>query len=218
MDSTRYNPQVDDFFTRGCGRCALFETPQCRVHKWQEEMQLLRDILLDAGLTEERKWGNPCYTHDSKNIVMMGALKEFCSIGFFKGSLLPDPNQLLIAAGENTQASRQLRFTETKSIEKIKSQITAFVLEAIQLERDGKKVASKPVNEFPMPDELVQTFKESPTLEKAFYALTPGRQRGYLLHFSEPKQSKTRLARIEKYHDQIMRGEGLHDAYRKASK
>jgi uncharacterized protein YdeI (YjbR/CyaY-like superfamily) len=100
----RYNPQVDDYFARGCGRCALFETPQCRVHQWQEEMQTLRDILLDAGLTEERKWGNPCYTLNGKNVVMMGALKEFCSIGFFKGSLLTDPKKILIAAGENTQA------------------------------------------------------------------------------------------------------------------
>jgi uncharacterized protein YdeI (YjbR/CyaY-like superfamily) len=218
MNANRYNPQVDDFFARGCGRCALFETPQCRVHQWQEEMQMLRDILLDAGLTEDRKWGNPCYTFNGKNVVMMGALKEFCSIGFFKGSLLTDPKGILIAAGENTQASRQLRFTETKSITKLQKQITDFVQEAIQLEKEGKKVAFKPVSEFPMPEELVQFFSESPAFEKAFYALTPGRQRGYLLHFSESKQAKTRLARIEKYHDQIMRGEGLHDAYRKSSK
>ena len=218
MNANRYNPQVDDFFARGCGRCALFETPQCRVHQWQEEMQTLRDILLDAGLTEDRKWGNPCYTFNGKNVVMMGALKEFCSIGFFKGSLLTDPKALLIAAGENTQASRQLRFTETKSITKLQKQITAFVHEAIQLEQEGKKVEFKAVSEFSIPDELVQYFRETPAFEKAFYALTPGRQRGYLLHFSEPKQAKTRLARIEKYHDQIMRGEGLHDAYRKSSK
>jgi uncharacterized protein YdeI (YjbR/CyaY-like superfamily) len=218
MDSIRYNPQVDDFFARGCGRCALFETPQCRVHKWQEEMQMLRDILLDAGLTEERKWGNPCYTINGKNVVMMGALKEFCSIGFFKGSLLSDPKQLLIAAGENTQAARQLRFTETKSITQLQKQITTFVQEAIALEEAGRKVAFKAANEFSIPDELLEYFRDSSAFEKAFYALTPGRQRGYLIHFAEPKQSKTRQARIEKYHDQIMRGEGLHDAYRKSSK
>lgn len=211
----RYNPHVDDYFARGCGRCALFETPQCRVHQWQEEMQVLRDILLDAGLTEDRKWGNPCYTFNGKNVVMMGALKEFCSIGFFKGSLLTDPKALLIAAGENTQASRQLRFTETKSITKLQKQITAFVHEAIQLEQAGKKVAIKAVSEFPIPDELKQTFENDPELKKAFYALTPGRQRGYLLHFAQAKQSATRLSRIEKCRPQILRGEGIHDAYKK---
>ena len=211
----RYNTQVDDYFARGCGRCALFETPQCRVHQWQEEMQTLRDILLDAGLTEERKWGNPCYTLNGKNVVMMGALKEFCSLGFFKGSLLTDPKKLLVAAGENSQAARQLRYTTTQDIAKQKKQIAAFVAEAIALEQAGKKVAFKPVNEFPMPEELQQKFKESPTFEKAFYALTPGRQRGYLLHFAEPKQSKTREARIDKYTELILRGEGLHDSYKK---
>jgi uncharacterized protein YdeI (YjbR/CyaY-like superfamily) len=215
MSSNLYNPQVDDFFARGCGRCALFETPQCRVHQWQEEMQTLRDILLDAGLTEDRKWGNPCYTFNGKNVVMMGALKEFCSIGFFKGSLLTDPKQLLIAAGENTQAARQLRFTETKSITKLQKQITAFVHEAIQLEQAGKKVAFKAVSEFPIPDELKQTFENDPELKNAFFALTPGRQRGYLLHFGQPKQSATRISRIEKCRPQILRGEGIHDAYKK---
>ena len=215
MSSIRYNPEVDDFFARGCGRCALFETPQCRVHQWQEEMQTLRDILLDAGLTEDRKWGNPCYTFNGKNVVMMGALKEFCSIGFFKGSLLTDPKQLLIAAGENTQAARQLRFTETKSITKLQKQITAFVHEAIQLEQAGKKVAFKPVSDFPIPDELKQTFENDPELKKAYYALTPGRQRGYLLHFAQAKQSATRLSRIEKCTPQILRGEGLNDGYKK---
>jgi uncharacterized protein YdeI (YjbR/CyaY-like superfamily) len=215
MNHARYNPQVDDFFARGCGRCALFETPHCRVHLWQEEMQTLRDILLDAGLTEERKWGNPCYTLNGKNIVMMGALKEFCSLGFFKGSLLTDPKKILVAAGENSQAARQLRYTSTKDITKQKKQITAFVAEAIAIEQAGKKVAFKPVSDFPMPQELLQKFKESPALEKAFYTLTPGRQRGYLLHFAEPKQSKTREARIEKYTDHILRGEGLHDSYKK---
>jgi uncharacterized protein YdeI (YjbR/CyaY-like superfamily) len=214
MNTNRYNPQVDDFFARGCGRCALFETPQCRVHRWQEEMQTLRDILLDAGLTEDRKWGNPCYTFNGKNVVMMGALKEFCSIGFFKGSLLTDPKQLLIAAGENTQAARQLRFTETKSITKLQKQITAFVHEAIELEREGKKVTLKAVSEFPVPDELKQKFEEEPELEKAFHALTPGRQRGYLLHFAQAKQSATRVSRIEKCIPQILRGEGLHDGYK----
>lgn len=216
MSLIRYNPQVDDYFARGCGRCALFETPQCRVHLWQEEMQTLRDILLDAGLTEERKWGNPCYTLNGKNVAMMGALKEYCSIGFFKGSLLKDPKKLLVAAGENSQAVRQLRYTNLEEIVHHKKDIQALVTEAITTEQLGKKVAFKATDEFVIPDELQEKFKESPELEKAFYALTPGRQRGYLLHFAEPKQASTRRSRIDKYQEQIMRGEGLHDAYRKS--
>jgi uncharacterized protein YdeI (YjbR/CyaY-like superfamily) len=215
MNEARYNPQVDDFFARGCGRCALFETPQCRVHQWQEEMQTLRDILLDAGLTEERKWGNPCYTLNGKNIAMMGALKEYCSLGFFKGSLFNDPKKLLVAAGENSQASRQLRFTSVPEISKQKKHIAALIAEAILTEQEGKKVVFKAVSEFSFPDELKQKFGEEPELEKAFHALTPGRQRGYLLHFAQPKQSSTRVSRIEKCTPQILRGEGLHDGYKK---
>ncbi len=215
MSSIRYNPQVDDFFARGCGRCALFETPQCRVHQWQEEMQTLRDILLDAGLTEDRKWGNPCYTFNGKNVVMMGALKEFCSLGFFKGSLLKDPKNLLVAAGENTQAARQLRFTSVQEINKQKKHIEAIIRDAIRTEEAGKKVEFKAVSEFPIPDELKQTFENDPELKNAFFALTPGRQRGYLLHFGQPKQSATRISRIEKCRPQILRGEGIHDAYKK---
>ncbi len=211
----RYNPQVDAFFTEGCGRCPLVSTPQCKVHNWQEEMQTLRDMLLDGGLTEERKWGNPCYTHNGKNVVMMGAWKESCSISFFKGSLLEDKKKLLVAAGENTQASRLLRFTTTKEIVKLKKEIAEYIREAITIEEAGKKVTFKPTTEMAIPEELSDKFKESPELKSAFYALTPGRQRGYLLHFAEPKQSKTRISRIEKYTEQIMRGQGMHDEYRK---
>jgi uncharacterized protein YdeI (YjbR/CyaY-like superfamily) len=210
------NPQVDAYFAQGCGRCSLFDTPQCRVHKWQEEMQTLRNYLLEAGLTEERKWGNPCYTILGKNVVMLGALKEYCSLGFFKGSLLHDPKGLLVAAGENSQASRQLRYTSVKDILRDKKHIEALIGEAIKAEQEGKKVVFKSVSEFPMPDELKQKFEDDPAFEKAFHALTPGRQRGYLLHFAEPKQSATRVSRIDKYEEQIMRGEGLHDAYKKA--
>jgi uncharacterized protein YdeI (YjbR/CyaY-like superfamily) len=210
------NPQVDAYFAQGCGRCSLFDTPQCRVHKWQEEMQTLRNYLLEAGLTEERKWGNPCYTFLGKNVVMLGALKEYCSLGFFKGSLLHDPKGLLVAAGENSQASRQLRYTSVKDILRDKKHIAALIGEAIKAEQEGKKVVFKSVHEFPMPIELKQRFEDNPAFEKAFHALTPGRQRGYLLHFAEPKQSANRVARIDKYEEQIMRGEGLHDAYKKA--
>ena len=210
------NPQVDAYFAQGCGRCSLFDTPQCRVHLWQEEMQTLRSYLLEAGLTEERKWGNPCYTLLGKNVVMLGALKEYCSLGFFKGSLLHDPKGLLVAAGENSQASRQLRYTSVKDILRDKKHIAALIGEATKAEQEGKKVVFKSVNEFPMPEELKQRFEDDPAFEKAFHALTPGRQRGYLLHFAEPKQSATRVSRIDKYEEQIMRGEGLHDAYKKA--
>jgi len=215
MKSSVFNPEVDAYFAQGCGRCSLFATPQCRVHLWQEQMQTLRDLLLEAGLTEERKWGNPCYTLNGKNIVMLGAFKEYCSLGFFKGSLLKDPQKLLVAAGENSQASRQLRFTSVVEINKHKKHIKAIIQDAIRTEEAGKKVAFKAVSEFAVPDELVQTFEDDPDLKKAFYALTPGRQRGYLLHFAQPKQSATRLSRIAKCTPQIMRGEGLNDGYKK---
>lgn len=212
----RYNPQVDAFFAEGCGRCPLVSTPQCKVHNWQEELQTLRDMLLDGGLTEERKWGNPCYTHKGKNVVMLGAWKESCSISFFKGSLLADKNQLLVAAGENSQASRLMRFTNTKEVLKRKKEIAEYIQEAIALEEAGKKVTFKPATAMAIPEELSEKFSASPEFKSAFFALTPGRQRGYLLHFAEPKQSKTRIARIEKYTPHIMRGEGMHDDYRKS--
>lgn len=215
MKPNRYNQEVDNYFAQGCGRCSLFDTPQCRVHLWQEEMQSLRDMLLDAGLTEERKWGNPCYTLQGKNVAMLGAFKEYCSLGFFKGSLLQDSRNLLVAAGENSQASRQLRYTAVTDIERDKKHIQLLIADAIKTEQEGKKVAFKSVSEFSVPSELLQKFEEDPELEKAFHALTPGRQRGYLLHFAEPKQTATRLSRIEKYAEQIRKGIGLHDAYKK---
>lgn len=216
MNTPALNPEVDAYFAQGCGRCSLFSTPQCRVHLWQEQMQTLRDLLLRAGLTEERKWGNPCYTLNGKNVIMLGAFKDYCSLGFFKGSLLNDPKNLMVAAGENSQASRQLRFTSVQEIIKQKKHIEAIIKDAMRTEQEGKKVAFKAVSEFVVPDELTQTFEDDPELKKAFYALTPGRQRGYLLHFAQPKQSATRLSRIEKCTPQIMRGEGLNDGYKKA--
>jgi uncharacterized protein YdeI (YjbR/CyaY-like superfamily) len=215
MANQTLNPKVDAYFAQGCGRCSLFDTPQCRVHLWQEEMQTLRSFLLEAGLAEERKWGNPCYTLNGKNVVMLGAFKEYCSLGFFKGSLFTDPKKLLVAAGENSQASRQLRYTNVKDIKRDKKHIAALIAEAIKTEDAGKKVVFKAVSEFPIPDELAQTFERDPELKKAFYTLTPGRQRGYLLHFAQPKQSATRLSRIEKCTPQILGGEGIHDAYKK---
>jgi uncharacterized protein YdeI (YjbR/CyaY-like superfamily) len=145
---------------------------------------------------------------------MMGALKESCTLSFFKGSLLKDEGKLLVAPGENSQANRQFRFTSIKEIQKHKKQIAAYIQEAIALEKEGKKVAFKKAEEFPIPVELTEKFEASPEFKRAFYALTPGRQRGYLLHFAEPKQAATRISRIEKHEDKIMRGEGLHDAYR----
>jgi uncharacterized protein YdeI (YjbR/CyaY-like superfamily) len=149
---------------------------------------------------------------------MLGAFKEYCSLGFFKGSLLEDPKKLLVAAGENSQSSRQLRYTSVKDIKRDKKHIEAILAEAIKTEQAGKKVAFKSVGEFPMPEELKQKFADDPAFEKAFHALTPGRQRGYLLHFSESKQSSTRHSRIEKYSANIMSGEGLNDGYKKSGK
>ncbi|MFM7726237.1 MAG: DUF1801 domain-containing protein, partial [Flavobacteriales bacterium] len=173
MSNLLFNPQVDAFFAQGCGRCSLFDTPKCKVHLWQEEMQTLRNILLEAGLTEERKWGNPCYTWKGKNVAMLGAWKESCSISFFKGSLLQDKKKLLVAAGENSQAARLFRFTTLKDIEKIQKDIAVYILEAIALEEAGKKVVFKPATEFAIPEELIEKFEDSPELKSAFYALTP---------------------------------------------
>lgn len=205
------NPQVDKYLLDGCMRCKYGGTPQCKVHNWREELEMLRQIVLETGLTEEVKWGAPVYTHKGKNIVSVGALKESANIGFFKGVLLNDKHKILQQQG-NLQSDRIVKFTNVKDIEKVKDVLKAYVLEAIEIEESGKKVEFKK-NPEPIPDELLEAFEQDPAFKQAFSALTAGRQRGYIIHFSQPKQSQTRIGRIEKYREQIMNGVGLHDKY-----
>jgi uncharacterized protein YdeI (YjbR/CyaY-like superfamily) len=193
---SRTNPKVDWFFKKG---------------QWQEEFEKLRMIVLDCGLTEELKWGCPCYTFQKRNIVLIHGFKEYCALLFFKGALLKDAKGILIQQTENVQAARQIRFTNVREIIKLKTIVKAYIKEAIEVEKAGVKVNLKKTAEFKMPEEFQNKLNESPTLKRAFAALTPGRQRGYLLHFSAAKQSKTRKARIEKAVPQILTGKGLND-------
>jgi uncharacterized protein YdeI (YjbR/CyaY-like superfamily) len=191
------NPKVDFYFDK--------------AEKWQKEVEKLRTIALDCPLTEELKWGCPCYTFQESNIVLLHVFKEYCALLFFKGSLLSDPNDILIQQTKNVQAARQIRFTNLKEIVKLQSVVKAYIYEAIEVERAGLKVKLKKAEEFAIPEEFKLRLDKKPTLKKAFYALTPGRQRGYLLHFAAPKQSKTREARIDKCTPMIMQGKGLTD-------
>lgn len=178
---------------------------------WQDEFEKLRTILLDCQLNEELKWGQACYTFQNKNIVLIHGFKEYCALLFFKGALLDDPNGILVQQTENVQAARQLRFTNAKQIGKMENVIKAYVYEAIEVERAGLKVKLKKVDEYPVVEEFQQKLDSKPALKKAFEALTPGRQRAYLLYFSSAKQSKTRTERVEKYIKQILAGKGLND-------
>jgi uncharacterized protein YdeI (YjbR/CyaY-like superfamily) len=206
------NPKVDAYLSIGCMRCPNGATPNCKVHTWPEELKKLRSIILDCGLTEDLKWGMPCYTSQNRNIVLLAAFKEYCSLGFFNGALLKDPNGLLIKPGENTQAGRQFRFTNVQQIIEIEPTLKAYIREAIEVEKAGLKVPLKKHPE-PIPEELQNKLDKIPAFKAAFAALTPGRQRAYILHFSAPKQSQTRQSRIEKCMPQILKGKGLHDDY-----
>lgn len=193
-------------------RCKYGATPQCKVNSWKEELETLRQIVLETGLTEEVKWGVPVYTYNGKNVVTVAALKDAATIGFFKGVLLKDESKILTQQG-NLQSDRIVKFTNVKEINKLADVLDGYIKEAIELEKDGKKFEFEK-NPEPVPEELLQVFEEDPKYKKAFYALTPGRQRGYIIHFSQPKQSATRIARIEKYRQQILDGIGFHDNYK----
>jgi len=193
----KMNPKVDVFLSK--------------AKKWQEEMKKLRMIILDCGLTEELKWGKPCYTFEKSNIVLIHGFKEYCALLFFKGALLKDANGILIQQTENVQAARQSRFTNAREIVEMEPILKAYIYEAIEVEKAGLKVNFKKTTEFNIPEEFQNKLDEIPALKKAFGALTPGRQRGYILYFSAPKQSKTRESRIEKCMQQILNGKGLND-------
>lgn len=190
------NPKVDEFISK--------------AKKWQEEYRTLRKIVHDCELTEEFKWMHPCYTLNNKNIVLIHGFKEYCALLFHKGALLQDPHGILIQQTENVQAARQIRFTNVQEIVEKEAIIKDYVSQAIAIEKAGLEVALKKNTET-IPDELQQKFEEEPALKTAFEALTPGRQRAYILYFSQPKQSKTRVSRIEKYTQQILNGKGLND-------
>lgn len=191
------NPKVDFFF----------EKPS----QWQEEYKLLRSLALDCDLTEELKWGKPCYTLNNSNVVLIHGFKEYCALLFHKGALLNDEQNLLIQQTENVQAARQLRFTHYDQIHDMQDDIKAYIKDAIRVEKAGLKVEMKKTAEYEMPEELQEKLNADSELEKAFYNLTPGRQRGYLLYFSQAKQAKTRVARIEKYIPHILAGKGFND-------
>ena len=191
------NPKVDFYFTK--------------AKKWQKELEQLRMIVLDCGLAEELKWGVPCYTLQKSNVVLIHVFKEYCALLFFKGALLKDVNSILIQQTENVQAARQIRFTSTREIVKMERIVKAYIYEAIEVEKAGLKVELKKTTEFSIPEEFQKKLNKMPVLKTAFKALTPGRQRAYLLYFSAPKQSKTRESRIEKYMPLILDGKGLND-------
>ena len=182
-----------------------------RAKKWQEEMKLMRKICLDCGLTEDFKWMHPCYTFQGNNIVLIHGFKEYCAFLFHKGALLKDEDNILIQQTENVQSARQIRFTNLQEIIDLERTIKAYIFEAVEVDKAGLEVKMKKTSEFEMPDEFKKALADNPDLEAAFKALTPGRQRGYLLYFSQAKQSKTRESRIEKYTPKIFEGKGLND-------
>lgn len=182
-----------------------------RAKKWKVEMTLLREICLECGLREDFKWMHPCYTFQDKNVVLIHGFKEYCALLFHKGVLLKDTDKILIQQTENVQAARQLRFTSLQEIIDLKPTIKAYIFEAMEVEKAGLEVPMKKTSEFKMPDEFKKALDNIPDLKAAFHSLTPGRQRGYLLHFSQAKQSATRANRVEKYTPKILQGKGLND-------
>jgi uncharacterized protein YdeI (YjbR/CyaY-like superfamily) len=193
----RMNPKVDAFIGK--------------AKKWQEELRKLRMIVLDCQLTEELKWGQPCYTFQKSNIVIISGFKEYCALNFFKGALLDDANGILIRPGEHTQAGRQIRFTSVQEIVEMEPILKAYLYEAIEVEKAGLKVNYRETSDYVIPEEFQSKLDEIPALRTAFDGLTPGRQRAYLLYFSAPKQSKTRASRVDKYMQHILNGKGLND-------
>ncbi|MCK9858738.1 YdeI family protein [Paenibacillus sp. ATY16] len=197
MTNSTLNRKVDGFINKS--------------KKWKEEYIKLREIVLECELTEDFKWMHPCYTFEGKNILIIHGFKEYCAILFQKGALLKDPSGILIQQTENVQAARQIRFTNVEQIIEMEDILKAYINEAIEVEKSGQEIPYKKHDEYAVPEELQTRFDDQPAFKEAFEALTPGRQRAYLLHFSAAKQSKTREARIEKYYQQILDGKGLND-------
>jgi uncharacterized protein YdeI (YjbR/CyaY-like superfamily) len=197
MTTSKANSKVDAFFAN--------------AKKWREEMKKLRAILLDSELTEELKWGGPCYTFQGKNVVIINELKESCAFAFFKGALLKDVHGVLTRPGQHTQSTRWIKFTSVREIAEMKSVLKAYIQEAIEVEKSGLKLKLRTTSDLKLPEELQIMLDEFPEFKAAFEALTPGRQRAYIYHFSAPKQSKTRESRVQKFMPQILKGKGLLD-------
>src|SRR5450432_2430031 len=193
----KMNPKVDFYFSK--------------AKKWQQEIRKLRMIVLDCQLTEELKWGCPCYTFQERNIVLIHVFREYCALLFFKGALLKDDEDILIQQTKNVQAARQIRFTNVREIVKMQPVLKAYIYEAIEVEKAGLNVIFKKTTEYTLPEEFRNKLNKIPALKTAFYALTPGRQKGYIFYFSAPKLSKTRESRVEKSMKQILSGKGLND-------
>jgi uncharacterized protein YdeI (YjbR/CyaY-like superfamily) len=197
MTTAKANPKVDTFFAN--------------PKKWHEELKKLRAILLDSELQEELKWGGPCYTYQGKNVVIINELKESCALAFFKGALLKDVHGVLTRPGQHTQSARWMKFISVREIAEMKSILKAYIREAIEVEKSGLKLKLRKTSDLKFPEELQTMLNEFPDFKAAFYALTPGRQRAYIYHFSAPKQSKTRESRVQKYMPHILNGKGLLD-------
>ncbi len=197
MSNSKTNPKVDEFLSK--------------TKTWQEEYKILRNIILDCGLTEEFKWMHPCYTLNDKNVVLIHGFKEYVALLFHKGALIKDTQGILVQQTENVQAARQIRFTNAQQIIDMEADLKTYIKEAIAIEEAGLEVELKKNEEYSVPEELQTKFAEMPALKSAFEELTPGRQRAYLLHFSQAKQAKTRAARVEKYVQHILDGKGLND-------
>lgn len=212
MSTNRSMPTtVDQFMAGGCGRCELANTPSCKVNPWLAVLIELRKLVLTCDLKETVKWGVPCYTHQDKNVLLLHVFKDHCGISFMQGNLLDDPYGLLVQPTENSYTGRQMRYYKPEDVIRDQDQIRTYVFAAMELIERGVKSESKPVSAYEVPEELKEAFKADQAFELAFQALTPGRQKGYLLHFAQAKQAATRSGRIAKWKPQIMKGLGFHD-------
>jgi len=203
------NPQIDRFLQEGCMRCDKGATPACKVHRWTPILEKLREILLSTMLTEERKWGVPVYTLAGENVILLGVFNDSCVISFVKGSLMKDSEKILELPGPNSQEGRIIRFTKMEDLENLEANLPHYILDAIEVEKSGKKPEVQIRGGMEIPEELTEKFAEHEGLKNAFFELTPGRQRGYLIHFTGAKQAATRLSRIEKCVEKIMAGKGM---------
>ncbi len=203
------NTSVESYLAEGCGRCEHYQTPQCKVHLWTEELLALREILRSSGLEETMKWGSPCYTFDGKNVAMMGSFRDYCSISFFKGVLLEDPEGVLEAPGPNSRHARLLKFRSMDDVERLASQALNFLNQALEIQKKGLKVDAAEAE--PLPDELEARLLSEDGLWEAYEALTPGRQRSFILHVSGAKNPETRVRRAEKCVPKIWAGKGFNE-------
>lgn len=205
------NQSASYYFEAGCGRCKHYETPQCKVHRWKHELTILRRMLLECSLIEESKWGMPCYTFNGHNIAMVGAFIDNCTLSFFKGSLLLDALKILSPAGANSQVARLIRFRSVEEVQIHLDTLKRYVFEAVEIEKAGLRVEKKSIEETDWPQELIARFALSEDFKKAFYSLTPGRQRAYIIYISAAVKTETRKSRIDKCIPKIMAGKGLNE-------